>query len=282
MGENKQVSIARHGYFYQVFFIKHGELIQSFLDISFQNIIEGYKKLNVFYASYSYWIKEDDQDDYVINYLNEKKKNFLNNEKYNKLIKKYEKNGLKSFTYQEFKEFNDTFNKELINLLNVLELFNTRLAPNDMMPNLTEMHKEYDRQLAFVIYDSFYEKLYNIHAKIIDQLMSFSIIETIESYKYLLAYYHGYNYYLSREKKKEIKNEFEELFNHYNSKEFLSPFFRFINLKSNDKDYNTLQEYKELFFNRFIRIFEKINAELPKSNIMPKKQDKILVDDTLI
>lgn len=282
MVKGKQVSIARHGIFYEIFFIKHSQLLEALLDLSYDNLSSGYSKIGVFYSSYSYWIKEDDKDTYFIELLNESKLNLENNDKLNSLLRKLENRNLSSLTLDQLKDFNKTYFDELKELLHVLQVMTERLAPNDMLPNLTEVHQEYDRKMAFVIYDAFYKGLYAVHGKITDKLMRFNIIEFSEIFKMMMIFFYGYSFYIQSHTKEQIRIEIKKLFEIYNSQEFLKLFYKIINLKSTSKDDKEIKNFKENLFQGLLKIFELMNADLPKSNIMPKKAEKILFDDTLI
>lgn len=282
MTENKQVSIARHGVFYKIFFVKHAELLESFLDLSYDNIKKGYENLMVFYSSYAYWIKEDEKDDYIKKGISINVNAIENDEEYNYILKKLSIKGLSSLTYEQLEYLNRKYLFYFEELLKVVEEVTLRLAPSDMLPNLTSMHQEYDRQIAFVIYDAFYESLYRIHSRIIDKLMNFNILEFIDVYRNMLVFFYGYSYYVQKATKQQIKNEFSNVFNIYNNKDFLKPFFKLLQLNTTKKDTSNLKEFRDDFFNKLIYIFELVNQDLPKTNLMPRKQEKILIDDTLI
>lgn len=282
MSENKQVSIARHSVFYKIFFVKHSELLESFLELNYENIKKGYENLLVFYGSYAYWIKEDDKDNYIKDMMKNNLSVVEGDVEYNHISKKLSSKGINSLTYDQLEYLNNQYLSYFEDLLKVLEIITLRLAPSDMLPNLTSMHQEYDRQLAFVIYDAFYESLYRIHSRIIDKLMNFNILEFIAVYRNMLVFFYGYSYYVQKHTKTQIRNELNSLFEIYNNKNFLKPFFKLLQLETNKKDTHSLKDYREKLFNSLIYIFELVNQDLPKTNIFPKKQDKVLIDDTLI
>jgi len=280
--ENKQVSIARHSYFYKVFFTKHSEVMSEFLNLRFTDLLKGYKTLIVFYGAYSYYLKDDDHDNHIKLRVLEEIKILRNHERYNYLEKKINYNGIVSFTFDELCEYNDLFHERLKDILEIFEIYCYNFAPSDMLPSLTKAHQEYERTLGFVIYDVFYECLYNIHAQIFSKMSDFQIEEFRDIIQMMMVFFYGYSYYIQMHTIKEIKNKFDKIFSLYNNEEFLRLFFAYIQGNINNNSLNKLQEYKDNLFYDCIDIFEMINQDLPKSNLMPKKAEKITIDDTLI
>lgn len=279
---DKQVSIARHGFFFKMFFTKHKEFLEELIKISYNSLNSGYLKLNVFYGSYSYYLKEDEKDRYLKDLIKEKRDCFKTDMEYKEISNKLIGGGVGSLTYEELCELNLMYHNYLKDILEIFEIFCYRFAPSDLFPKMTENIKEHDRDIVFIVYDTFYESLFSIHAKVHEKLMDFNIVEFQEMFKVLMVFFYGYSYYLQKDTIKKIKDEFNELFDYYNDKEFLNAYFNLLQGNLNQDGLKLINEYKEKMFERCIDIYEKINGDLPKSNLFPKKHERIVVDTTLI
>ena len=142
--------------------------------------------------------------------------------------------------------------------------------------------QEYDLNLFYVVYDTFYESLFNLHAKIHRKLLDFNIIEFTEMFKVLMVFFYGYSYYLKNDTIKIIKDKFNILYSYYNDRKFLEIYFNLVQGRISKEGMNVINEYKEKMFDSCIDIYELINSDLPKSNLFPKRTEKITTDMTLI
>lgn len=278
----QQVTIARHAFFYKTFFNKHKEFLEELTKITHTTLNDGYKKLNVFYGSYSYYLKEDDKDRYLKELIKENKSNYSNDSEYEAIITKVKIGGLGSLTYNEIYKLNLDYNNYLKSILEIFEIFCYRFAPSDIFPKITSNATEYDMNLIYVVYDTFYESLFNLHAKIHTQLLDFNILEFQEIFKVLMVFFYGYSYYLQKDTIKEIKDKFNVLFEYYNNTEFLQVYYNLIQGKLSEDGLKLLQDYKEKMFENCIDIYEMINGDLPKSNLFPKRTERVTIDMTLI
>jgi len=281
MGE-KQVSIARHGFFFKMFFIKHKEFLVSLTEISYNSLNSGYLKLNVFYGSYSYYLKEDSKDSYLKDLIREKRDCFKKDNEYSAISNKVILSGIGSLSYGELCNLNLMYHNYMKDILEIFEIFCYRFAPSDLFPKMTENIKEHDRDIVYIVYDTFYESLFNIHARVHEKLMNFNIVEFQEMFKVLMVFFYGYSYYVEKDTIKEIKDDFNKLFAYYNNQEFLKVYFNLLQGNLNQEGLDLVNKYKENMFERCIDIYEKINGDLPKSNLFPKKYERVVIDTTLI
>lgn len=279
---NKEVAIARHTMFYKIFFTKHKEFLEEMIDIKYVSLLKGYEKLRVYYSSYAYYLKEDDIDTYLREMLSNKVDSLENNKEYQTLKKKVLNNnmGKLGLDYKELIEHNKQYIGILREILQVFEIFGNRFAPSDIFPKLTENIRDYDRSIVYVIYDNFYESLFNVHGKVHDKLMKFNILDFEEAIKLLMVFFYGYAYYIQNDTKKEIVDGLDELFEYYNNEDFLMAYYNL--LQGYVDNMGKVQEYTKELFNKCLNIFELINSDLPKSNLFPKKAEKIIIDTTLI
>ena len=278
----KQVSIARHGFFFKMFFTKHKEFLEELIKISYNSLDSGYLKLNVFYSSYSYYLKEDNKDNYLKDLIKEKRDEFKKDNVYRELSNKVNINGIGSLTYTELNELNILYHKYLKATLEIFEIYNYRFAPSDLFPKITSNIKEHDRDIVYIVYDTFYESLFNIHAKVHEKLMSFNIVEFQEMFKVLMVFFYGYSYYLQKDTIKEIKDDFNVLFDYYNNQEFLRAYFNLLQGDISKGNITMINDYQNKMLDSCLNIFEKINGDLPKSNLFPKRAERVVVDTTLI
>lgn len=277
-----QVTIARHAFFYKTFFNKHKEFLEELSEIGATTLNEGYRKLNVFYGSYSYYLKEDDTDDYLKLMMRDKREELNNDIEFNKIITKIKVGGLGVLTYDELVKVNLEYHNYLKEILEIFEIFINRFAPSDIFPKITAKSEEYDLNLFYVVYDTFYESLFNLHARIHTRLLDFNIVEFTEMFKVLMVFYYGYSYYIKKDTQKVIKDKFNELYEYYNNKDFLIIYYNLIQGNVNAEGVELLNEYKVNMFDKCMDIYELINGDLPKSNLFPKRAEKVVIDMTLI
>lgn len=277
-----QVTIARHAFFYKVFFNKHREFLEELSNISATQLNEGYKKLNVFYGSYSYYLKEDDTDTYLKELMKEQRESLNNDIEFNTIAKKLKVGGLGALTYEELVQLNLTQHNYFKQILEVFEIFCFRFAPSDIFPKITAQSQDYDLNLFYVVYDTFYESLFNLHAKIHTRLLDFNIVEFTEMFKVLMVFFYGYSYYLKKDTIKVLKDKFSELYTYYNNKDFLEVYYNLIQGRVSADGIDLLNEYKEKMFDDCMDIYELINSDLPKSNLFPKRAERVTTDMTLI
>jgi thiol-disulfide isomerase/thioredoxin len=275
MGE-KIVSIARHSIFFKKFFQTHKSILENLTNLSFNSLELGYKNLLVFYGSYSYWIREDEDDTIKEDLLYNLNK--LSSDKDYSLLCKKLSGGIGNFKYDELKQFNKMYLDNIIILFKTFETYCKRFAPNDMLPSLTENVSEYNRKIKYVEYDIFFDNFYSLQEVIHNRLLNFTILDFRELFTITTGFFYGYSYYLQPNTQKLIKDKFEELFEIYNNEDFLRPYFNVIQNKVSKSNAFKLIEYKEVLFSSCLEIFELINADLPKTNIMPKKNEKVLID----
>lgn len=279
---SSQVTIARHAFFYKVFFNKHKDFLEELSKISAIQLNEGYKKLNVFYGSYSYYLKEDDHDTYLKDMMREQRQDLKTDIGFNEILNKIKVGGLTALSYDELIKFNLLQHKYFKQILEIFEIFCFRFAPSDIFPKITAQSQEYDLNLFYVVYDTFYESLFNLHAKIHVTLLDFNIVEFTEMFKFLMVFFYGYSYYLKKSTIKILKDKFNELYDYYNNKEFLQVYFNLVQGRVNEQGIKLLNEYKEKMFDDCMDIYELINSDLPKSNLFPKRAEKVTTDMTLI
>lgn len=277
-----RVTIARHLFFYKTFFNKHKEFLEELSKISHTTLKDGHNKLNVFYGSYSYYLKEYDKDNYLKELMKESKQKYLKDDEYRSILDKLTRSGLGSLSYDELCKLNKDFHNYLKEILEIFEIFCYRFAPSDIFPKITSSSDEYDLNLLYVIYDTFYESLFNLHAKIHTKLLDFNILEFSSMFQQLMVFFYGYSYYLKKDTIKELKDKFNELYEYYNDEKFLRLYFNAIQGHITEEGVGQLGEYKDNMFDSCIDIYEMINGDLPKSNLFPIRAEKVMVDMTLI
>jgi len=278
----KQVTIARHTFFYKTFFIKHKEFLEELTKITYTTLNDGYNKLNVFYGSYSYYLKEHDKDNHLKDMIKENRIEYIADSEYEQIRLKLKVGGLGVLDYDELYKLNLDFHSYLKSILEIFEIFCYRFAPSDIFPKITATATEYDLKLLFVVYDSFYESLFNLHAKIHTKLLNFNVLEFPEMFKLLMVFFYGYSYYLQKDTIKIIKDKLSELYDYYNNKEFQEVYFNLVQGKISQDGLDILQKYKDKMFESCMDVFELINGDLPKSNLFPKRAEKVTIDMTLI
>lgn len=278
----QQVTIARHAFFYKVFFNKHKEFLEELTKVSYTTLNDGYNKLNVFYGSYSYYLKEDDKDTYLKDLMKEKREELKVDSSFIEIVAKTKVGGLGTLTYDELIDLNLGYHKHIKSILEIFEVFCFRFAPSDIFPKITSNATEYDMNLIFVVYDTFYESLFNLHAKIHTTLLDFNILDFKEIFKVLMVFFYGYSYYLQKDTIQDLKIKFGGLYEYYNNKEFLEGYYNAIQGNISEDSIKILNRYKEEMFELCMNIYELINADLPKSNLFPKRAEKVTTDLTLI
>lgn len=275
----KQVSIAIHSRFFKVFFYKHKELIESFIEVKFTNLEVGFRNLLVFYSSYAYYLSDEQE---LKKQILDSKLNFKNNQDYNLLFKKIKLKGVESLSFDELVKFYDEFFAILQGQLQLFESCCHTIAPSDIMPSVTDVPSDHEKNVVYATYDIFYECLFQIHSTINEKLVNFKITGFLDMTKVIMSYYYGYSYYMGKSMRKEVESDLKALFKTYNNKTFMSMYFKLIHEKITPTELTQLQLSRDEIFEKVNDIFEKINAELPKKNLMPRKTEKITVDMTLI
>lgn len=273
--DNKQVSFAKHNIFYKMFFDKHAKLLDSFINITFTELPRGYFNLLTFYSTYSYYLRDGSLIDKVIK---EERDELINNKDYQLLVNK--SNNDKKLEIGELLNKNNLYYNNLINIFEKFEDFCNKLAPDDLMPDLTESTTDYERNVLFASYETFYENFFNFHSKIGDLLNRFNIISFLNTFKSLMAFYYGHSYYISKSVQRDIILKFRETWNIYNNKSFMTLFYNLINNRINKNQMQELKQTQEVLFISINKIFDMINNDLPKQNMMPRKKEKINIDIT--
>ncbi len=278
MADN-EIRIAKHNVFYQIFFRKHKEIIEKFILLDFNNVNLIFKHLTIFESSYSYYIESN--DDTLLQDTILGKKGFESNENYHVTLNKLNKLGLRSLSYTELINLNELYFECLTETLVLFERCCYAITPDDIMPRASDMSNS-DLGTGWVVYDVFFESLFNLHSLIAEKLYSFNITEFKDITQTIMSYYYGYSYYLSAKARLEIKNELREMYSIYNNKEFYIAYFNLLQSKASDKEILFLQIKKEEIFQKANLIFKLINEDLPKKKLFPKKKERVMVDRTLI
>lgn len=258
-----------------MFFEKHAELLESFIELKFDDLGKGYFNLLTFYSSYSYYLR----DGSLINETIVKERdNLLKDNIYKNL--KFKISNSKRLTSLDMLNKNEIFFENLINIFEKFEEFCGKLAPDSIMPDLTNSITEYERNVLFASYETFYENFFNFHAKIGTMLNKFSIINFLDIFKSLMAFFYGYSYYLSNYVKADINNIFNNLWDKFNNKKTIELLYKLISNNIRDKELEKLKEIQQSLFIDINKIFDNINNDLPKKNLMPKKKEKVNIDMT--
>lgn len=275
---DRQVSYAIHGGFFKQFFPKHNKILRGFSELTFSDVKKGYSNLLIFYSTNSYYLK-DEQD--IKQLIISNSEDFENNEIYSNYYKKT--NGginLTKLNISDLIKFNDIYINELLNIFGIFEGFCEKLAPSDIMPSLTDNHSDYEKSILFASYELFYENLFSFHARIGELFEQFNIITFTSIYRVLMAFYYGYSYYLSKSTKNKIKDLFVNIWQEYNNNESLTLYIKYLKENLTKTNLNELKRLQKDLFLKMITIFELINLDLPKQNLMPKKKNIILFDET--
>ena len=279
--ENKQVSFAKHTLFYKKFFETHKRYLDKFINLNYSNLVNGYDYLLSFYSSYSYYLDTEENFREHILLMQDNIRNSDNRLKY-LLLKSNEGSNLTNLTYEELKEFNKIWFDYLIEILEIFESFINTLAPDDILPNLTEMTKEYNKNVMFANYETFYENLFNLHTELSDRLSEIDIFNFINVFPMLLAFYYGHSFYIKRKTKNEIKTLIYDTWDIYNSKDNLIMMMQLLNEKLTKNNLEVLKDTRRKLFLKCSEIFSLLNKDLSGNNLMPKKKEKVLIDMTLI
>ena len=205
-----------------------------------------------------------------------------NNKEFNTIVYKLKVGGLKALTYDELVKLNLEQHTYFKQILEIFETFCFRFAPSDIFPKITAQSQDYDLNLFYVVYDTFYESLFNLHAKIHTRLLEFNIVEFTDMFRILMTFFYGYSYYLKKDTIKVLKDKFNELYVYYNDREFLEVYYNLVQGRVSEDGIVLLNEYKEKMFDSCMDIYELINSDLPKSNLFPKRAERVTTDMTLI
>jgi hypothetical protein len=273
--KDKQVTFAKHNIFYKMFFEKHAELLKSFIDLKFEDLGTGYFRLLTFYSSYSYYLRDGSLINEVI--VNERSK-LINDKEYNLLLGKSLNGSI--YSTKDLLTRNELYYENLINIFEKFDDFCNKLAPDSIMPDLTSNVTEYERNVLFASYETFYENFFNFHAQISEMLNKFNILEFLNIYKSLMAFYYGYSYYVSKYVKSLINDKFSENWAIYNDPDLMTLIYKLLSGNIMHDEKKKLKTIQETLFVNLNKIFDLINNDLPKKNMMPKKKEKISVDTT--
>lgn len=274
--DNKQVSFAKHVLFYKKFFENHKKILINFISLDLSNIDKGKTYLFSFYSSYSYYLTLELKEEVL-------RLNQENKEIYQKLlIKSNNGKNTNNLTIDEYTQLNNIYFTKLISIFELFKQFLETLSPDDILPNLTESSTDYDKNVLFASYETFYENLFNMHSIISDDLAEFTISSFNTTFLKLLAFFYGHSYYVNRKTIIEIESLIYESWTLFSKKETLILFVKEINGEINLKELNRLKEIQQSLFINLSNIFSLINVDLSSKNLMPKKKEKVTVDMTLI
>lgn len=276
------VIYATHEIFWKKVFRNHAKILEEFIKIPNYNVLEGFQVIQPFYSAYSYYLKSIREE--IKSTSKSMSTRYREDNRYNSIKLMFHGNYYDKLEIKDLRYFNEENNRILKELFKSFELVCHTLIKEDVMPNIsTGKFSDYDRQLIFALYDSFYEHLFNTHARIVDILSEFSILNFPYAKKSIMSYYYGYSYYVGEEARVKLIKKFESLNELGNKEEILA--LNIILLK----DLNPSKELilkvgiiKEQMLDELNETFELINDELPKSNIFPKKMDKVYEDRHLI
>jgi len=271
--DDKIVSFAKHGFFYKMFYDNEFESLISITELKFINLNKGYKRLLTFYSSYSHYLlnAEDDLRKQILDEITQLKENI----RYKELVKKIRVDNL---NYLELIDKNNIYYNTVKNIFEYFEIFFKELAFDDIMPALTSNVGDYEKSVLFACYEKFYLHLFNLHAKIGESLTNFNIINFMDSFKLLMAFYYGFSFYMNQKTKNQILELFLETWNKYNNIDNMKLIEKMLRKTANKKDLEQLKHNEEDVFISVNYIFDLINRDLPKKNLMPKKKEKIIGD----
>lgn len=276
--EVKEVTISKNDEFFHIFYEVQEEAINSFIDLNYLNLDKGFLILKTLYSSYSYYLTDDEEDGFIKNLIEDKSNEFKELKDYREIRDKVLEGDFSNLTYQEILRYNEILLNSLIDMLEIYETCNIKFSSNDLLPNVTENAKDYDRTISYFVYKNFYSIFYKTHKKIQDKILNFHILDFRDLIKSITTFYYAYSFYIQDNTKISIKEKLKDLFSYYSSAEFIRCYYSLINGSTTNEIDKKLFEFKAEIRNKTLELFDIINLNLPKSNIMPRKNEKVEVD----
>jgi len=239
--------------------------------ITKENFVFAIRKLMAFTFDNLHYIKN--QEDYtdLEQSCYKLEERFLLDEEYQKLAKK--KRSIK-----EDRELTKRYIRYIIEVYDIGTKL-VHLLQNTLMISTSKVRKdvEYHNETAF------YDELSRYRTEIVDAISNFRFSDTLLQFKRILAYYYTYKILIAREDQlfiDEISTEFIEVILQEDMIKLMNKVAENQHLRKEEVD--EMLKKQQLIKQIILKIYSRINKNLSKKKVLPKIEEKLAVDKTLI
>lgn len=235
-----------------------------------RNIIKSLKMTSSFYFEYKIYVISKELRDKFDRYLLRLKKELYSDEVFTKLC------GVKKKSPNESIIFNQKYYYYLVKIAKAIGMLGDELS-RTFMPNKTDRQK----LIKFWNNNSFFEQFTHYKSLTADKIANFTLRDFKDSFSYFMGFYFAYYLFIDEKSRHICEKVFSNILNIFLNKEILNLVV---------SDFNSLSSDKKIKFNEidFIlhdginRIFSRCNYSYSAYGIMPRIQQKVLIDRTAI
>lgn len=264
------VNYANLTYAFIKFQQQYRNLCQSISEAKRRNINKSLKKTNSFVWEYLPFVKSKEFRDHLIEQLDKIKNELYGDKEFTKLCNTIKKSSSESIS------FNQKYYYYLVKILKVVGVFGDELS-RTFMPNKT------DREKLFRYWNnnSFFEEFTSYKSHTADKIANFSVREFKTGFSYFLGFYYAYYLFVDERSRHLCDLVFTNILNIILNKEILNVMVSKYDNLGNEKR-TLLKEIDYSIHNALNNIFFRCNYSYSQYGIMPRMEEKVLIDRTAI
>ena len=255
-------------------FIKFQEqyknLCQNISEADKNKINASLKRANTFVWEYLPFIRSSEFRSYLLGELDKIKAELYSDTEFNKLCVTANKN------INQGIDFNQRYYYYLVKILKTIRLFGDELSKT-FMPNKTDSEKLF----KYWNNNSFFEQFTTYKSNTAEKLASFTIKDFKDGFAYFMGFYFAYYLFIDEKSRVLCERVFSNILNIVLDRNILiitvSPYS---NLSSEKKELLKQIDYE--IHNGINNIFFRCNYSYSLYGVMPRMEDKVLIDRTAI
>jgi len=255
-------------------FIKFQEqyknLCQEISEEKRSNLMKCLKKISSFFSEYKYYVRSKEIRDIFTKHINNIKLELYDDEIYSKLCVTPSKNINESIV------FNQKYYYYLIKILKITGSFGDELS-STFMPNKSDRVKYF----KYFNGNSFFEQFTYYKSATAGKIADFNIRSFKNCFSYFLGFYFAYYLFVDEKSRYICENVFSDILSLYLNKEILKLIFEQPNILNPSKKL-LIKEIDFDIHKGINSVFFRCNYSYSLYGIMPKKQNKVLIDRTTI
>lgn len=264
------VNYANHNYAFMKFQEQYRNLCQQISEEKRKHINKSYLKAKSFIYEYLSFVNSKDVRTEFKNMLDRIKDGLYYDAEFIKLCRTSNRTSTQAMSY------NQSYYIYLVKILKLVGLFGDELS-RTLMPNKTDREKA----IRFSTNNSFFEQFTVYKSNCAEKVGNFSLRNFKGSFAYLLGFYFAYYLFIDERSRYLCEDVFSNILNIVLTKKILN----LIVVKTLDlgnDQLNLLRDMDYQIHNAIDYIVFRCNYSYSNYGVMPKLQEKILVDRTAI
>lgn len=268
MSSDVKVTFANLNYAFIEFSKQLKTLCQTISESEKKDVYKNFKRVRNFVYEYLTYVRETNVRTQIVKDLDRINNQILKDTDYIKLSK--------SKHIQDIITFNQRYYKYYINLFKIIGLFGDELS-STFMPTKSDREKllKYTNNNPFFEYFTFYK------ANVSEKLSNFSIFNFKDSFDYMLGFYFAYYSFIDESSRLMIERIINNILGIVLDNRILALIIKgYSNLTDQDK--LLIKDIDNTIHNALTNIFSRCNYSYSGYGIMPRIQNKVIIDRTTI